>query len=502
MKLAENTGNKKGGLQTALTALAAVFLLLHLVLRFTGVAVWDDAYIFYRYAAHCSAGEGFIWNPGESHGYGTTSVLWTMLLSFCTSTGAGPAALLYGASIFMGLVLVSMIGFSTRRLSWLLPLLLLANAPSLAEHFSSGMDTALVLVFVFAFVICASRMRGNVITGVIGGVAWLVRPELSVLCFGVLLIMAWQDRRQGVKVWVTPALALVVTWACLTLCQKMLGSALPIPFYSKTGAHQDAGIRQLYRWEGLKQFALFLLVNAPLFWIIFRSRKGMLATLHWWLPAAAVTLFYLLGVTQIMGYSQRFYYHLWPLWLFAAMQVLRTQPQPVLPLRWLLPLATAAGLLVTVLQGRPESVAARWGRFDLAGVYKVSGREYNWPLLDEVHNLPTDVAVATTEIGLPAAWDIDRPVYDMGGLTDPGRLQGAALVEDIVSHRLPDVIWMPNPHYTGLHQHFSSSAAFARAYEVYPADTLNAIQGIALRKAAPDFASLRQQVAQYIAAHK
>ena len=41
----------------------------------------DDAFITYRYAGHIAGGDGFVWNKGESPVYGSTSFLYTILLS-------------------------------------------------------------------------------------------------------------------------------------------------------------------------------------------------------------------------------------------------------------------------------------------------------------------------------------------------------------------------------------------------------------------------------------
>jgi hypothetical protein len=354
------------------------------------------------------------------------------------------------------------------------------------------MDTALVMVYQLLWLQLLSRRGSHWILGLLAGFGWWVRPEVAALLLVSLGVAALRERK-----WAGLALGLVSLGMALLACWWGFGSALPLPFFSKAGAHSDPGIQELYAFEGLIEGGLFLLAQLPLVLALLHSRKAALATLHLWLPALLLCGFYAFGTTQIMGMHQRFYYHAWPLLATAGFTALPDSLLPRAVRRWLPWASLLCCLTLAVSAGKPSNLLARWGQFDLQQVYVLQGGEANWPMLAQAQQLPDEVAFATSELGMVGVWNLQRPIVDLSSLTDPAQLSSAQLADRVLLQDQPHVIWL-HPHYSGQLAAFVSHSAFLQHYEWIPPGTGGCYQGVALRKSSPHFHSLKAALAPYL----
>ena len=150
---------------------ASLVLVIALLSRFSGFKIYDDAYMFVRYADHVLGGHGMVWNIGEGSVYGATSLGYVFaLIPFRLIFPENAAAALFCASFFWGMVflgLVFRLGLRTMQpsngfkpyLAGLLFLTLLAAGTTLRAHFASGMETTFVLSYLTLCLLSWENLR-------------------------------------------------------------------------------------------------------------------------------------------------------------------------------------------------------------------------------------------------------------------------------------------------------------------------------------------------------
>ncbi|MBK8230137.1 MAG: hypothetical protein IT349_09780 [Candidatus Eisenbacteria bacterium] len=240
----------------------------------------DDAYISLRYAGNLAAGDGLVWNPGERvEGY--TSFLWVVVLGLLHAVTRIPLELLATAgSIGCGIgCLVAVDRLATRlsrdRRPSSLPSLLLAAYLPLAFWGFSGMETALFVWLLLAFLerVAAAfdgeslRYRDGLL---LAGGLLLCRPEAYAYVPLLLSALARRDPR-GLLRGAVGALTLAVPH--LVVRRLFYGDFLPNTFYVKV----DFSSAQLMA-HGISYLAEGALPHLPLLvgavWGLIRLRRG------------------------------------------------------------------------------------------------------------------------------------------------------------------------------------------------------------------------------------
>lgn len=505
-------------------ALMIMFIVACLVLlqRWNGFGIWDDAYMFSRYAAHFLDGDGLRWNVTSSPVYGlTTPAYLLVVLPALALYPEHPAQALVVASLVstivaLGLLFLLVLCFAgaTTHLQRGLLALWLAIALSaawgdLSIHATSGMDTMLALAWITGFVICAVRMGKKesaarweqFLLGLLGGAGIIVRPDALILVFA--LPLAWlgrsATRRMAYRVWVS-ALLVIVCW--MAWAYLYFGSALPLPFFAKNARVYGTEFYGYYELAGIE----YLLAFAQAMWlpvmtlilgiVLARSRLRAFdcATL---LGLAAFSAYHVLIVVPIMGFHWRFFVPALPLLLLPASRMalemmprvpasvregILAHPVPVL----LVPLALIPAWLnpqpllqLTALHG-PGSWQ-HWGQFDLLRLYQ-DGFARHWLYLDALTSLPDTLVIATTEVGMVGIMHPRKPVIDLAGLNE------SALAYGFDADRLfndpalrPDWIYMPFRHYEEMIRTIEASPAFQQEYRYFRAEDIGANMGIAVR---------------------
>jgi arabinofuranosyltransferase len=202
-----------GGVAVGLSVLAWIVLA-------RGQQRWaDDAYIFFRYAEHLVGGDGWSYNPGQATTNGATSPLWTLLLAAATPLGdiERSATLLYAGCLGGAATLTAMaLRRSGESVAAVVAALLIVSNPTLLRI--RGMESALFLLLCAAVVVAGLHGRRQVVTGVLGGLLVLVRPEGIVLLAAVLVRNRLRERSSP---WPAAAVAaaVVAPWAVVSMIE-------------------------------------------------------------------------------------------------------------------------------------------------------------------------------------------------------------------------------------------------------------------------------------------
>ena len=253
--------------------LAAVSLVLLIkALFFYRFILIDDAFISFRYARHLAAGAGPTYNIGRPPIEGYTSFLWVVVMALPHLLGIDVLlfARIVGALCTLGTLLL--LPLFTARFTTFLPAaklgvpaalagLLLVVSPFTAIHANSGMETALYVLLVIAFLYtltlavqlpAPARFLG---VGLLALLVALTRPEGNLLVIvGLLTATALLPRGQRMPLLARVALLYllpIVLYHCWRL--GYYGQLFPLPFYVKV-AHS----KPLAGWHDMWLFAIFL----------------------------------------------------------------------------------------------------------------------------------------------------------------------------------------------------------------------------------------------------
>ncbi|WP_437691749.1 hypothetical protein [Sorangium sp. So ce176] len=524
--------------------------------RFDLTTLWDDAYMFQRYAHNILAGHGVSWNPDGPPAYGLTSLAFIVVaVPFHLVTGGNTSlaamlqSFIWGPALLVLLVLLVLRAAGDGKVARLSCFSLVAFCvarSTLTDHFVSGMDTSFGLCFLTAYLLLAlrllgdARIAGGVALGAFGGLAFSVRPELTAYAVLVPLALVALERDSARRRFGLAALAATAGVLALHLVAAKLyfGSPLPLPFYAKSTNLYGSGILRAYRGRPTIDLLDWLDFFWPLFAVIALDvlvglgarqaasgapagegqRTGPRA---WWAASTALdkgilaaTLLCLayswLFVVPIMGFAQRFYYAPLPGLIYlacrSAVRLARTlsdalgQPSPAalpvagvaaLAILWLhlsTPLATAGKDLAGAVAGN------RLGHFNIVKHGNTSGPQSYWFAIDRVSTLPDDLVIATTEVGMLGAMNLEKTIIDMAGLNDRRFALEPFSAERFFAAYKPDLIYMPHPHYVKMIEELEAHPEMSR-YVVYSKKKLGTSQfGIAVRRESRYFERLQQIV--------
>ena len=509
----------------ALGACAVTLLLaLRLCIRARNDFMFEDAYMFFRYAIQLRHGFGIAWNPGGPHTFGLTSLPWLLVVWLGTFTSSIPQHLLPTLSSAVGLLTLFLVAwlFSRRaRSPWLRHVEItfpLVAFPLLFNHLfdvsiSNGMETMLGMLFVTLFLYQLLHLldqpspRRCLLLAVLGVLAVLTRPEallpiaLTPICAIPLLP---RDRR-------LPLLSVFFSTMGLLLAADLLfnrayfGSPVPLAFYIKAVHGYDDFLLLLNPFAANLSF--FQIAAPALLAIVLFSRRHQLRLLLLFLLPLTALLLYLLSVMQIMGIGARYYTPFLPFLLLPALlltdEALSPADRSRIPLPSLAPLSFArlsAAVLVLLCSnaqyadhifGPLGTMLARhhhvWDPpvFTIAADQPLKSPMDPWPSYRAVARiaakLPPGSLLALTEVGLVGASAPQTNLLDMAGLNND-LLAHRHFDMDYIFHQNPDLIWLPHIDYTRSYGIFCTDPRLLRDYTVY-ADAF--LFGIAVRKQSP-----------------
>jgi arabinofuranosyltransferase len=235
----------------------------------------DDAWIHQTYARNLGTHHQFSYNLGEPS-VGSTSPLWTLLLAPAHALRIEPRLWTY----LLGIVLLALTGWVVYRLTkvlfpddelvpWLTSAFCLLEWHMVWAAFS-GMET---LLFVLLSLLALERhLAGErpLVTGLVGGLLTITRPEGAILLPLLVLDSAWRRshgtssvtwRELGMHTLLLTVGFFVPVTPYLALNLTVTGNLLPNTFYAKQAEYQDL-IASLPVWTRWARVALPTLVGA------------------------------------------------------------------------------------------------------------------------------------------------------------------------------------------------------------------------------------------------
>jgi hypothetical protein len=228
----------------AAVILFAYFIFLLLTYSFLGRWFTDDAFISFRYAKNLAEGSGLVYNTGERvQGY--TNFLWTILIAAFYKLGVKPVrsavAINIVSTFLLGLVVFSFLRknyFQQSLTKTFLGTLILISFPNLlAWTIGGGLEGPFFtfLIFTAYFFLFKNKIKDFIISGLIFGISFLVRPEGFLFAFmGVIYLLFFineKEKKTFILFFSIPFLAIVLLY--LSWCYYYYGSIIPNTFYAK-----------------------------------------------------------------------------------------------------------------------------------------------------------------------------------------------------------------------------------------------------------------------------
>ena len=304
----------------------AALLVTVVVCRFLvtkSCAVYDDAFITWRYARHMAEGLGLVFNPGESWEpvLGTTTPLFGVLLAGCSRLGLGIPESSLGISILADGVTAVLLALLLRRdrVAAVVTLVGFAAFPPLARIAVGGMEVSLFCMLG----VLASYLhgRGKLLgAGTAAALCTCVRPEGVLL----ILVLGLENLRQPRRLarMLVPSLAIGLVYA--GVLTAFYHTPIPQSITAKIQQHPA----NWSRWKRILQHAF---LPHPACWPLlpvtliglFRALRvgGALRTLS--LFALAMTLAYLAKRPNTWGWYYFVPLTAWVLWFGIGLQLLR-----------------------------------------------------------------------------------------------------------------------------------------------------------------------------------
>ena len=205
----ETKRNKYLILFTVAFASCGLFLLFGYLSVGTFSFPLDDAWIHQTYARNFAATGEWAYIPGKTSG-GSTSPLWTLLLSVVHLTKTGPfiGTYLLGFALFFGAgvlfqQLSELIHSADNQTGWLKAL------PFFGIYFLldwrmnwaavSGMEIMLYIVVILAFFVSLANGNKPILSGILVGIALWVRPDALTLLGPLLFVFFFQKEEKAVN---------------------------------------------------------------------------------------------------------------------------------------------------------------------------------------------------------------------------------------------------------------------------------------------------------------
>jgi hypothetical protein len=390
-------------------------------------------------------------------------------------------------------------------------------------HLESGMDTTFAMAYLCGYLLLFDMWRAHpegrlrFVVGITGGLAFFARPDLPL--FTLLLpacLMIGKSRTERGPIVSTLLITLVGVGACIVFAKLLFGAPLPLSFYAKSTALYGISVWQTYAGVGKEQLLNFVWANWPsLLCIVAGSAAGVRAPvsdreralLGTILAIAIFWGYYAVFALQIMPFEARFYYPTLPAVLYAAWLALAAvwerRGAPGKPAR-IVSIVICGAVCLWLGFGSLGSGALslrEWNRtkwftpFDPVIEYRARYAKY-WLFLDKFSTLPDDLIIATGEVGRVAAMNPRKTILDLSGLNDTDiALHGFSAARFFAVHK-PDLMYLPHPHYREAWEEILRNPAFAREYDLYPAEDYGVTLDVAVNKASPLYAEMTRIMGQ------
>ncbi|MHA1575966.1 MAG: hypothetical protein ACTSU3_01265, partial [Candidatus Thorarchaeota archaeon] len=211
----------------------------------------DDSWIHLEFARSIFEGRAWEYSPGYPS-TGSTSPLWSILLSGMFFFTTDPISLVWGVMIISS-ILYSLCTFTAgiffsqlveNKFVVVLGMIGFVLIPSNTWLMLSGMEYPLLLFVTFLPIIILEKLEPqyDILLGIIAGLAYLSRPEaviVALIVFPIRLIQHisrrdfTKKRAASISLMLTSAFLVVLPW--ILQCISTSGNILPDTFYVKIG---------------------------------------------------------------------------------------------------------------------------------------------------------------------------------------------------------------------------------------------------------------------------
>jgi hypothetical protein len=480
------------------------------VIQSFGQTTMDDAYMFARYAEHALEGLGLAWNPDGVQTYGSTSILFQILIVALRAAlpRAGDSALLNSSSAIPGLLSLILMSAITvrftalwaggsRHLAWTATLGTLFLIPGhFRFHSTTGMDTMLSFLcntlLIWATLQYALKTLPLPVLVSCAYLSYAARPDNLVyaVLFPVLglLLLGPHGRKRTAVCFLLGISGLVILDTLVKLV--VFGDPLPLPYYVKSNGYYD-GYLGVGQWNSMKYFLDFVAMALPfLCLIVFAVDMGTVRLCAVFLIPVVLTTGYYFRVIQIMGQEARYYYPSLPfiaVCSFMALdRYLRSSDRKtvsgegalarIMTLGFLVALATSPFLRATLSEYYAQHFVASPTNY-------LSTLEHSTPAVDRPPELgwsqsilgfsevagalPPDTRIVLSEYGYIGAKAPHVYILDPLGLHDPYFAHHGFSAQELFRRR-PDLIWLPHPYYSRIVNEVLNAAEFRESYDYYP----------------------------------
>lgn len=493
---------------------------------------FDDAYMFIRYADNFLNGYGFTWNANSVQTYGTTSLLYLLLIIILRGilTSVADSSLLISVSITMAwlaiIVLISVAHFASsdyiqkrgkHKYLYLAGMLLpvIATSKLFIYHSTTGMDTTLSLLCNSLLIIstltwiCHNKKYAIFLTLWCAYLAYLTRPDnLIYTClFPILcIIFLSQERRKKNLIYFLFGLLVVLSFDSL-LKIIIFGDPLPLPFYAKTNGYYE-GYSAAYKCNPITNLFEFFRYIAPFLVIMFVFiSKNSFKIIVSFITPIIITFVYYFSVLQIMGKAARFYFPSLPFFIVSSFLIIDNHSKErekeenrnsnQMSFIHLIIIFFAVFFASNVnFQHTIEKLYEYWF-LSSPKIYLPSAKYATvssrpplpslgwWKTIQEFSEiavrLPKGTRIALSEYGFIGAKASNIHIIDPLGLHDPFFAHNGFSSEEFFK-REPDLIWFPHPDYTKITSLLLDSQEFWENYTFYPGAF---DYGIAVKRTSP-----------------
>ncbi|MEM7533905.1 MAG: hypothetical protein AAF639_17095 [Chloroflexota bacterium] len=498
------------------------------------LSLWDDAYMFARYAHNVLHYGTVSWNPEGDPTFGLTSLLYLFVavLPLYAFT-ENPATTMVLASYLSGCLFLILMACMTlqhfqagpicKRLA-AIAMLLLVTIPyyTVKTHFLTGMDTMFAMAYLTLYIIVLKwhektvSPTSTILAGVVGGLMYLVRPDLMLYALavpGTLLLFSTDLRSRISAIWIgliLLSMMLVMMW----FANLYFNSPVPLPFYAKGLRLYGDAFYTHYEYKAFWRFKDFIFNYRLLFALIMISVCTGLR--RWWRTISPVErgllmativffVYHLFFVTPVMGMAQRFYYPALPAIIFLT----------IFSISYIISIGSSImQKLESFFLYVPRQIAVIFLLIVLLPfVYQIKEIRlypFNWNLQKHYTSTPwmtsywfgldnfvlyeNDLIIATTEVGLPSVMHLDKTIIDLTGLNNTDIAHHGFSAETFFAQHHPDFIYLPHPDYVEMNDQILSNEFFLTQYTYFSAEILNADMGIALRQDSPYYPDLLAMV--------
>jgi hypothetical protein len=395
----------------------------------------------------------------------------------------------------------------------------LAGTAVFVGNASNGMETMLAAMLCAVFVgLALLWSKGSARAewvALVGLLLFLARPDAAVVVvmLPVLLFVLMPGASKGS---LATLLGMFVAGVVLDLvvCKIYFHTAVPLSFMMKS-RHGYEGFREVWHPE-LLMLAFLGACELYLAAMVMLARRRDVRLIVCCVAPAVVTFAYFGTVTQIMGFSARYYAPYFALLVVPALLVVdgwfaKNEAEEMWAGRSLLLRGcVTAAMMMCFMALSAESVQAMVRRAEhrvhieyddvqltIAATIPLPLQPWDKAMTEVtdllVSRLPKGATVAATEVGYLGRFAPQVNVIDLAGLNDNEIALHGYNTRSLLA-RKPDLIWLPNTDYTFQRGLMMSDPEFLREYELY-AGAANF--GIALRKDSPLRAQMEKQMQMF-----